>query len=718
MTLVKTSIIRQFEFKKFTSIIVLSFFVQILFSQSFTSSQIEQLTNALDNLSAQEGVWQDDIELAGSLLRDTDVDSKEIKKFFDNYFEERSLNTILQVELLRIAVLWGDESGRFNAQEGIFESLMGFINQYLNDPNVEDLFRDKDESERVLNFLRFLSRIYIEEGGDPDIERKVFDFCKSLVESHPQYFKKFNQIDDRRNHYLGIINEQIHLILRDFLIENGNLKDDFIDIVGLSHPSLEDQLEIFLEYDLYLIENLKASDKQLKAIVDFLNALPTGVLPPTIGTWMIRDFYTDNFKYVITTSSVSFLNFFSTPIGVGDNGFPTEISNPNSSASFSIVVAHEVCHSIDAYYIEGLNARLAEWKEKLRLEAGTEKREFLRSVVEDVEAGFFSRNGGEFFASLGNIYFNSTKQTLDLGLIRFKDNYLQPINQFLLAADVFSVGTNSTIFYEIDIDANVETFEKKIYRDEDQFINRIEIDDNTQFLFILDEDKFVKEVIEISIVHPTCSNSDDGSITLNALNNTSFNISWDNGVNDIKNDLLSAGGYNGSLEVPSLNFDSSLEFVLNQTGGTQEVPYNGIDDDCDPNTLDDDLDRDGFLLEDDCNDNDASINPDEEDIPDNGIDENCDNMDAVTSATYELGEATITIAPNPTFGIVNIKSESLGDFLVTIFNIQGQKIQEDRLKSINATIDLIEEPDGIYFLRITDSKLQKTITDKIIKHSR
>ena len=55
-----------------------------------------------------------------------------------------------------------------------------------------------------------------------------------------------------------------------------------------------------------------------------------------------------------------------------------------------------------------------------------------------------------------------------------------------------------------------------------------------------------------------------------------------------------------------------------------EVPYNGIDEDCDPATLDDDLDQDGFLLADDCDDNNANINPDQTEVPYNGIDEDCD----------------------------------------------------------------------------------------------
>ena len=58
--------------------------------------------------------------------------------------------------------------------------------------------------------------------------------------------------------------------------------------------------------------------------------------------------------------------------------------------------------------------------------------------------------------------------------------------------------------------------------------------------------------------------------------------------------------------------------------GNQEVPYNGLDDDCDTTSLDDDLDQDGFLIADDCNDSDAGINPAQDEVPYNGVDEDCD----------------------------------------------------------------------------------------------
>lgn len=55
---------------------------------------------------------------------------------------------------------------------------------------------------------------------------------------------------------------------------------------------------------------------------------------------------------------------------------------------------------------------------------------------------------------------------------------------------------------------------------------------------------------------------------------------------------------------------------------TDEIPYNGIDDDCNVRTRDDDLDNDGYLLADDCDDNDRYVNPNAIEIC-NDIDDNC-----------------------------------------------------------------------------------------------
>jgi len=58
--------------------------------------------------------------------------------------------------------------------------------------------------------------------------------------------------------------------------------------------------------------------------------------------------------------------------------------------------------------------------------------------------------------------------------------------------------------------------------------------------------------------------------------------------------------------------------------GRDEIVYNGLDDDCDPDTLDDDLDGDGFLFGEDCQDNDPEVNPEAEEICGDGRDNDCD----------------------------------------------------------------------------------------------
>lgn len=67
--------------------------------------------------------------------------------------------------------------------------------------------------------------------------------------------------------------------------------------------------------------------------------------------------------------------------------------------------------------------------------------------------------------------------------------------------------------------------------------------------------------------------------------------------------------------------------------GAQEILYNGLDDDCDPATLDMmDEDGDGYLTQQnqlypkpaDCDDHDPEIHPDAVEIPYNGLDDDCD----------------------------------------------------------------------------------------------
>lgn len=132
--------------------------------------------------------------------------------------------------------------------------------------------------------------------------------------------------------------------------------------------------------------------------------------------------------------------------------------------------------------------------------------------------------------------------------------------------------------------------------------------------------------------------------------------------------------------------------------GMTEIAYNGKDDDCDPMTLEDDLDLDSFLVVDDCDDTNPDINPDAVEIPNNGIDEDCDGADLTTS-TRSLSELKIAIYPNPTHNTIQIENAENLNYAIQVFDLLGNEIL---FGSDDNIIDLSNEHSGVYFLIITD----------------
>ena len=61
--------------------------------------------------------------------------------------------------------------------------------------------------------------------------------------------------------------------------------------------------------------------------------------------------------------------------------------------------------------------------------------------------------------------------------------------------------------------------------------------------------------------------------------------------------------------------------------GAVEVAYNGLDDDCDPRTPDDDLDLDGVDSAEDCDDSDPERSPELSEVWYDGVDQDCDGND-------------------------------------------------------------------------------------------
>lgn len=130
-----------------------------------------------------------------------------------------------------------------------------------------------------------------------------------------------------------------------------------------------------------------------------------------------------------------------------------------------------------------------------------------------------------------------------------------------------------------------------------------------------------------------------------------------------------------------------------------EIPYNQIDDDCNPATADTiDLDGDGFNSNVDCDDNNSDIHPGAEDIPGNGIDEDCDGEDLVT-ALQNIDES-ISIYPNPVIGSLTISSSRLIQ-KIELLTLVGVKIKTITGESDqDLFIDFTSLAQGMYLLKI------------------
>jgi uncharacterized delta-60 repeat protein len=143
--------------------------------------------------------------------------------------------------------------------------------------------------------------------------------------------------------------------------------------------------------------------------------------------------------------------------------------------------------------------------------------------------------------------------------------------------------------------------------------------------------------------------------------------------------------------------------------GATEIPYNGIDEDCNGSDLTD-VDGDGESYPTDCNDGDPSINTMVADIPNNGIDENCDGSDLVTTGITSLSSinTAIVISPNPSNGTFNVANAN--NFKsIKAFDLLGKEV--NLIQVSDNAFNLNNK--GVYIIQIQTEQNQ-TVTKRLI----
>lgn len=366
------------------------------------------------------------------------------------------------------------------------------IEDILGGPDVVATVQNNEEIRARFTYaLLYLKNLTL-DATVPEAElNDLYAFFLDLLDDYPQYLAKGPVYDPATENVMAYRRELIHRTLPDILPLTPQRKTEIAAALNLSGL----YLDIWNQFSILLLDNSSLSEEQKTVVLNYMTLIPEGL--HNLRSISVKDIIGPGNENIPLNGKEGAVNIFGISVGFcAENGFPSDVAG-HLIDCFTVVLAHEVNHNVDFFTIQPTGTALAERRDALIASAGTEPMNYLRSMF---DPGFFVNAPQEFFASIANQYFANAERTLELGLTRFDNGFLDPINQLLFFAEVYSEGGSSTWFYTGDTQGEITRQAIPLQRDEQGHINELHLTENVGYHFDLDAEG---DVVAYEQIDPT-----------------------------------------------------------------------------------------------------------------------------------------------------------------------------------------------------------------------
>lgn len=417
-----------------------------------------------------DGWVQDAVNQSNALLQDPLWENSDRAAFFEHFFARYPLTDNLRNYLVYPLMYWFDEDFHSSMQSTLGPVLAARFGDYLGNDIAAlntKMNSDQDFRESVYSALHLVQEI-MNFGVLTDSEKNALD--SQVLQSIQQLPGAWDtnityntateaRLAMLRVHVLGYLNEA--LILTP---ERKQTIQSIANYQGIYADIWDDHL-------MMVHDNHSMTEDQLNIILSLLEIIPTPLANPRNMT--VNEYLADDSSMLRSIPWISAVNIAGLlPGTITENGFPSDV-DPVLADVFTLVAAHEFNHVVDYHtvrHIPELEAR----KTLLIEKAGDEPTHYLRSMI---EPGFFTQHPQEFLASISNQWFTDTRHTFEIARVRALDGNVQPLNQFILMAEIYSMGGDAMAGYTMNTSGEFTYTLYPVTRDADGRINSVEFDD-------------------------------------------------------------------------------------------------------------------------------------------------------------------------------------------------------------------------------------------------